>query len=319
MPVAIDVALLVVAACAPRNNGATDAATAGLRTGDGRVEILSGLAAGEQASVSAADSKRYLAVWARLMATPGRARQSLEQSSFDAWIKLYKPDESNANTTVSYYLKGGLVMFGLYAAGVAGALLAALALRGTILKGSGGGFMMELPKYQWPRIGDVLIGLLQRIQIFLKRAGTIILATTIVLWALASVPEAGPGEKQSEVSIAGRIADGIEVVVRPIGFNHEIAMALLPAMAAREVAVKAGVPVMPGDLVMADEVGRGVSRLTQGQGSNSYPACSPDGRLVAFYGAMPRPVRFLGVGEIEDQEHAHHHRGRYEIHPLFHL
>lgn len=51
--------------------------------------------------------------WARLQATPGRARQSLEQSSFDAWIKLYKPDESNLNTTVSYYLKGGLVMFAL--------------------------------------------------------------------------------------------------------------------------------------------------------------------------------------------------------------
>jgi len=51
--------------------------------------------------------------WARLQATPGRARQSLEQSSFDAWIKLYKPDESNLNTTVSYYLKGGLVMFTL--------------------------------------------------------------------------------------------------------------------------------------------------------------------------------------------------------------
>ena len=51
--------------------------------------------------------------WARLQATPGRTRQSLEQSSFDAWIKLYKPDESNLNTTVSYYLKGGLVMFAL--------------------------------------------------------------------------------------------------------------------------------------------------------------------------------------------------------------
>ena len=51
--------------------------------------------------------------WARLQATPGRARQSLEQSSFDAWIKLYKPDESNLNTTVSYYLKGGLAMFAL--------------------------------------------------------------------------------------------------------------------------------------------------------------------------------------------------------------
>ncbi len=57
--------------------------------------------------------EKVLDDWSRLMATPGRARQSLEQSSFDAWIKLYKPDESNLNTTVSYYLKGGLVMFGL--------------------------------------------------------------------------------------------------------------------------------------------------------------------------------------------------------------
>jgi predicted metalloprotease with PDZ domain len=57
--------------------------------------------------------EKVLDDWTRLMATPGRAKQSLEASSFDAWIKLYKPDESNLNTTVSYYLKGGLVMFGL--------------------------------------------------------------------------------------------------------------------------------------------------------------------------------------------------------------
>jgi ferrous iron transport protein B len=123
--------------------------------------------------------------------------------------------------------------------GIAGALLAALAIRKGVLKGGGGGFMMELPKYQWPLLKDVLIGLLTRVEIFLKRAGTIILGTTVVLWALASVPQAGPGEKQSDVSIAGRIADGIEVVVKPIGFNHDIALALLPAMAAREVAVSA--------------------------------------------------------------------------------
>jgi len=133
----------------------------------------------------------------------------------------------------------GLVMFGLYVCGIGGALLAAFALRRGVLKGGGGGFMMELPKYQWPLLKDVLIGLLTRVEIFLKRAGTIILGTTIVLWALASVPQAGPGQKQSEVSIAGHIADGIETVVKPIGFNHEIALALLPAMAAREVAVSA--------------------------------------------------------------------------------
>jgi ferrous iron transport protein B len=133
----------------------------------------------------------------------------------------------------------GVVMFGLYIIGIGGALLAALALRRGILKGGGGGFMMELPKYQWPSLKDVAIGLLTRVQIFLKRAGTIILGTTIVLWALASVPQAGPGQKQSEVSIAGHIANGIEAVVKPIGFNHDIALALLPAMAAREVAVSA--------------------------------------------------------------------------------
>ena len=133
----------------------------------------------------------------------------------------------------------GLVMFGLYVTGIAGALLAALVLRRGVLKGGGGGFMMELPKYQWPLLKDVLIGLLTRAQIFLKRAGTIILGTTIILWALASVPQAAPGQKQSEVSVAGHIANGIETVVKPIGFNHDISLALLPAMAAREVAVSA--------------------------------------------------------------------------------
>jgi ferrous iron transport protein B len=133
----------------------------------------------------------------------------------------------------------GVVMFTLYITGVAGALLAALVLRRGVLRGGGGGFMMELPKYQWPAIKDIAIGIFTRAQIFLKRAGTIILGTTLVLWALASIPQAGPGEKQSEVSIAGRIGTGIEAVVRPIGFNHDISMALLPAMAAREVAVSA--------------------------------------------------------------------------------
>ena len=131
----------------------------------------------------------------------------------------------------------GLVMFGLYVVGIAGALTAALVLRRGVLKGSSGGFMMELPKYQWPLPKDIAIGILTRAQIFLKRAGTIILGTTIVLWALASIPQAGPGQKQSDVSIAGKIATGIETVVKPIGFNHDISMALLPAMAAREVAV----------------------------------------------------------------------------------
>ncbi len=135
----------------------------------------------------------------------------------------------------------GLVMFGLLVMGVAGAYVAALLLRRTVTKGASSGFMMEMPKYQWPRWQDIGIGLWTRAMIFLKRAGTIIAATTVVLWLLLSFPKPPEGSTVSPVdySIAGRIGNGIETVVAPIGFNRDIALALLPAMAAREVAVSA--------------------------------------------------------------------------------
>lgn len=133
----------------------------------------------------------------------------------------------------------GLVLFSLYIAGIAGAFLAALALRRSVTKGASSGFMLELPRYQWPNARDFALGLWQRAWAFLKRAGTIILLTTVVLWGLLSFPRAPAGVSQAEYSVAGRIASGLEVVVRPIGFNHDIALALIPAMAAREVAVAA--------------------------------------------------------------------------------
>ncbi|QHL90604.1 ferrous iron transporter B [Sphingomonas changnyeongensis] len=133
----------------------------------------------------------------------------------------------------------GLVLFGLYVAGILGAMLAALVLRRTVTRGRGSGFLMEMPRYQWPRPADIAIGLWQRAVIFLKRAGTIILASTVLLWLLASYPQAPEGVRQSEYSVAGRLARGVEAVVAPIGFNHQISLALIPAMAAREVAVSA--------------------------------------------------------------------------------
>ncbi|MDB5695686.1 MAG: ferrous iron transporter [Sphingomonas bacterium] len=135
----------------------------------------------------------------------------------------------------------GVVMFGLLIIGILGAYAAALLLRRTVTKGASSGFLLEMPKYQWPQPRDILIGLWTRAVIFLKRAGTIIAATTLVLWLLLSYPKPPPGSPFSQVdySIAGRIGNAIEVVVRPIGFNRDIALALLPAMAAREVAVAA--------------------------------------------------------------------------------
>ncbi|MBN8804422.1 MAG: ferrous iron transporter B [Sphingopyxis sp. 65-8] len=135
----------------------------------------------------------------------------------------------------------GLVLFGLYVSGIVGALVVAFVLRRSVTKGNAAGFMMEMPRYQWPRLRDVGIALWQRAWIFLRRAGTIIAATTAVLWLLLSYPQAPAGGdvRQVDYSIAGRIASGLEVVVKPIGFNHDIALALIPAMAAREVAVSA--------------------------------------------------------------------------------
>ena len=133
----------------------------------------------------------------------------------------------------------GLVLFALYLAGIVGAMVVALVLRRTVTKGAASGFIMELPRYQMPRIKDLAIGLWQRAWVFLRRAGTIIFVATIALWVLLSFPKADPGESQLDVSIAGHIGHGLHKVVAPIGFNHEIALALVPAMAAREVAVSA--------------------------------------------------------------------------------
>ena len=135
----------------------------------------------------------------------------------------------------------GLVLFCLYIAGIIGAMLVALVLRLTVTKGASGGFLMEMPKYQWPRPQDIILGLWQRAVIFLKRAGTIIFASTVILWLLLSFPKAPEDSAVSQVnySVAGRIANGLNVVLEPIGFNRDISLALIPAMAAREVAVSA--------------------------------------------------------------------------------
>ncbi|TZG27165.1 ferrous iron transporter B [Sphingomonas montanisoli] len=135
----------------------------------------------------------------------------------------------------------GLVLFALYIAGVAGAMLAAYVLRRTVTKGPPPGFMMEMPKYQAPAMRDIALGLWTRAMIFLKRAGTIIAFTTVILWLLVSYPKPPADYDQPAIdySIAGRIANGITPIVRPIGFDRDIALALIPAMAAREVAVSA--------------------------------------------------------------------------------
>lgn len=134
----------------------------------------------------------------------------------------------------------GLVLFALYIAGVAGAMAVAWVLKrftsaGRLVRP----LMMELPNYHWPTARGVAIGLWQRVVIFMKRVGGIILMLTILLWFLASFPAPPPGAAGSaiEYSLAGGIGHALTYIFAPIGFNWQICIALVPGMAAREVAV----------------------------------------------------------------------------------
>jgi ferrous iron transport protein B len=135
----------------------------------------------------------------------------------------------------------GVVLFALYFAGVMSALLVAW-----VIKRFRGGndthlLMLELPDYQWPKPGNLLIGLWERARVFLLRAGGIILALMVLLWFLSTypAPPAGATGAPIEYSFAGQIGKLLAVVLAPIGFNWQIAIALIPGLAAREVAVAA--------------------------------------------------------------------------------
>ena len=101
--------------------------------------------------------------------------------------------------------------------------------------------MMELPAYRWPSLRSLAFGLYERAMIFIKRVGGIILALTVLLWFLSTYPAAPEGATLPAItySYAGQLGRWLEVLVAPIGFNWQIAIALVPGMAAREVAVSA--------------------------------------------------------------------------------
>jgi ferrous iron transport protein B len=133
----------------------------------------------------------------------------------------------------------GLVLFGLYLAGVLSALAAAWTMKRWRRDRSEHALMMELPSYRLPNLADVAIGLWERGRIFLRRVTTIILSLTVLLWFLSTYP-APPADYVGaaiDYSLAGRIGHFIEPLFAPIGFNWQICIALIPGLAAREVAV----------------------------------------------------------------------------------
>ncbi len=141
------------------------------------------------------------------------------------------------STNVGPFGLQGLVMFGLYAAGVLSAVIVAFVMKRTVTKGEPQPLLMELPTYKLPDLQDYLLNLFSRAWAFLRRAGTIIFAVSVILWFLVSFPAGASGDIRK--SFAGMIGGVLEPLLRPIGFNLEIAIALVPGMAAREVAVAA--------------------------------------------------------------------------------
>ncbi|MDB5799536.1 MAG: ferrous iron transport protein [Rhodocyclales bacterium] len=150
-------------------------------------------------------------------------------------IGAFVPDRK----VLGYVGLQGLVMFGLYLTGIFSALLVAWVVKRFGSGHADAALLMELPSWRMPNPRDVLIGLTERASIFIKRVGGIILALSVLLWFLASFP-APPADWHGtaiEYSYAGHIGRAMQVVFAPIGFNWQICVALIPGLAAREVAV----------------------------------------------------------------------------------
>jgi ferrous iron transport protein B len=144
-------------------------------------------------------------------------------------------------TVLGFLNLQGLVLFVLYLAGIVSAMAVAWVMKVAAGHKLLHPLMMELPSYRWPNPRNLVMGLVERAKIFLTRVGTIILSLTILLWYLSSfpAPPAGATGPAIQYSLAGIIGQGLETVLAPIGFNWQISIALIPGLAAREVAVGA--------------------------------------------------------------------------------
>ncbi len=135
----------------------------------------------------------------------------------------------------------GVTLFALYLLGVAGAMIVAFAIKRIFMRGDYHPLMLELPEYKWPNFRNLVLGLWERARIFLGRVGSVLLTLMVVLWVLSSfpAPPSGATEPAIAYSLAGRIGHALLLVFAPIGFNWQICVALVPGLAAREVAVGA--------------------------------------------------------------------------------
>jgi len=198
--------------------------------------------------------------------------------------------------TVGIFNLQGLVLFALYGAGVLAAMGVALVLKHTMMRGQYRPLLLELPEYKWPNLRNLALGLWERTRIFLGRVGTIILTLMIVLWFLASFPAAPPGADQPAIhySLAGMLGRGLEVIFAPIGFNWQISMALVPGLAAREVAVSALGTVYAMSAARTGDVAGALTPVIAGSWSVATGLS-----LLAWYVFAPQCLSTLAVVKRE--------------------
>ena len=184
----------------------------------------------------------------------------------------------------------GLVLFALYALGIVSAMGVAWYMK----RRSGGGqhpLLLELPAYHWPHLQTLALGLWERAKIFLMRVGTLILTLMVLLWFLSSFPGAPEGATQPPIyySVAGMLGRALAVIFEPIGFGWQICIALVPGMAAREVAVGAlgTVYALSGS---GDEVANTLGPLIAGSWSLATALS-----LLAWYVYAPQCIATLSV------------------------
>jgi ferrous iron transport protein B len=185
----------------------------------------------------------------------------------------------------------GLVMFGLYAAGITAALTVSFVAKRFFWRTQAGEpFMLELPDYKIPQLKSLVFGVVQRAWAFLKRAGTTILSMMILIWALASFPQPPEGATGPAIdySLAAKIGHAIEPVTTPLGFNWQINVALIPGMAAREVAVGALGTIYAVD--GGEEAAEKIGQVLKGQ----WPLATALA-LLAWYVFAPQCASTLAV------------------------
>jgi ferrous iron transport protein B len=200
-------------------------------------------------------------------------------------IAAFIPDR-----TIGIFNLQGLVLFVLYALGIVSAMLVAWYMK----RRSGSGqhpLMLELPAYHWPHLQTLALGLWERAKIFLMRVGTLILTLMVLVWFLSSFPGAPEGATQPPIyySVAGMLGRALSVIFEPIGFGWQICIALVPGMAAREVAVGAlgTVYALAGS---GDEVANTLGPLIAGSWSLATALS-----LLAWYVYAPQCLSTLSV------------------------